>query len=123
MWLACTVGGLILIDIDMGPSVVSLTMDHGVTATDVVGAAMLLAGWWAVVVAARRWCATRRPSPRGRLLSAVALLATGVGLLVAALLTPDYAGRKFVVAGIALLTECAAAATVLAWSRVSEPSG
>jgi hypothetical protein len=123
MWLACTVLGLILIDSDMGPSVVSLTMHHGVTAADVMGAAMLLVGWWAVVVTARRWRTARLTSPRGRILSAVALLATGVGLLVAALLVPDYAGRKFVVAGIALLTECAAAATVLAWSRVIDPSG
>jgi len=123
MWLACTVFGLMLIDLDAGPSLVSLTMDHGVTAADVVGAAMLLAGWLAVLETARRWRATRVTSARGRLLSAVALLATGAGLLVAALLMPDYAGRKFVVAGIALLMECAAAATVLAWQRVRDPSG
>jgi len=123
MWLACTVFGLILIDLDIGPTVVSLTVDHGVTAADLVGAGVLLAGWWVVVVTARRWRAARLTSPRGRILSAVALLATGVGLLITALLMPDYAGRKFVVGGIALLTECAAAATVLAWSRVSDPSG
>jgi small-conductance mechanosensitive channel len=122
MWLACTVFGLILIDLDMGPGVVVLTMDHGVTGMDVVGAAMLLAGWLAVVVTARRWRARRLMSTRGRLLSTLVLSATGVTLLVAALLMPDYAGRKFVVAGIALVMECAAAATVLAWRRVSDAS-
>jgi hypothetical protein len=116
-WLACTVLGLILIDLDVGPRLVSLTMGHGVTLTDAMAAALLLAGWLAPVVTARRRPLTNRIPMPGRLLSTVASLASGASLVTAALLMPDFAGRKFVVAGFVLLVECAAAATVLAQPR------
>ena len=112
-WLACTLLGVFLIDLDSGPSLVSLTMGHGVSLIDAIGAALLLAGWSVAVMAARHPASPRFPTP-GRLPSAVALLASCVGLLTAGLLVPDFAGRKFVVAGFVLLVEGAAAATLLA---------
>jgi hypothetical protein len=120
-WLTCTILGLILVDLDAGPRLVSLTMGHGVTLTDAVAAAVLLAGWLAFVLTARRRRVTRRIPTPGPLLCATASLASGVGLVTTALLLPDYAGRKLVVAAFALLVECATAATVLAWPRFSKP--
>jgi hypothetical protein len=114
-WLACTLLGAFLIDLDSGPSLVSLTRGHGVSLVDATGAALLLAGWAAAVMIARRgvWF----PAP-GRVPSAAALLASCAGLLTAALLVPDFAGRKFVVAGFVLLVEGAAGATLLAkWQQ------
>jgi hypothetical protein len=116
VWLACTLLGAFLIDLDSGPSLVSLTMSHGLSLVDAIGAALLLAGWSAVVLTARRQAWPPFPVP-GRLSSA-ALLASCAGLLTAALLVPDFAGRKFVVAGFVLLVEGVAAATLLAaWQR------
>ena len=115
-WLLCTALGVLLIDLDSGPSLVSLTKGHGVSLVDAIGAALLLAGWSAALMIARRaW--DRLPAP-GRLPSAVALLASCAGLLTAALLVPDFSGRKFVVAGFVLLVEGAAAAALLAtWQQ------
>ena len=119
-WFACTTAGLILVDLDVGPRLASLTMDHGLTAADAVAVALLVAGWLVpVVTARRRRVACRIPTPQRRV-SAAAALAAGAGLITAALLTPDFAGRKFVVAGLALLVECAAAAAVLARPRTSD---
>jgi hypothetical protein len=72
---------------------VSLTLNHGVSLVDAIGAGLVLAGWSTVVVIARRrgWLAF--PTP-GR--------------------PASVAGRKLVVAGFVLLVEVAAAATVLA---------
>jgi hypothetical protein len=119
-WLVCTIVGLVLIDLDVGPRLVSLTMGHGITVTDAMAAGLLVAGWLAVVVTARRrpvrrWIRTPRPA-----LCAAASLAAVAGLVTTAVLMPDYAGRKVVVAGFALLVECAVAATVLAWPRFSD---
>lgn len=114
-WLACTVAGVLLIDLDAGPKLVSLTMGHGVSLLDAMGAALLVAGWSTAVLVARRDAVPLLP--RLRLLpSVVALLAACAGLLTAALLVPDFSGRKFVVAGFVLLVEGAAAATLLARS-------
>ena len=112
-WLTCTVVGVLLIDLDSGRSVVSLTMDHGVSLVDAAGAALLLAGWSTAVIVARRSAVSPFPRLR-RLPSATALLASCAGLLTAALLVPDFSGRKFVVAGFVLLVEGAAAASLLA---------
>ena len=115
LWVACTVLGVYLIDLDSGPSLVSLPNDHGVSLIDAAATALLLAGWSAAVVTTRRSEWPPFPSP-GRLASAAALVASCAGLVTAALLVPDFAGRKFVVAGLVLLVEGAAAATVLARS-------
>ena len=116
-WLACTLVGVFLIDLDSGPSLVSLTMGHGMSLVDAIGAALLLAGWSAALMTARRCASPRFPASR-RVPSAAALLASCAGLLTAALFVPDFAGRKFVVAGFVLLVEAAAAATVLAtWQQ------
>lgn len=104
---------MFLIDLDYGPSLVSLTMDHGVSLIDAMGAVLVLTGWSMAVVMARRRGWPLFPT-LGRRPSAAALLASCAGLFTAALLVPDFAGRKFVVAGFALLVEVAAAATVLA---------
>jgi hypothetical protein len=119
-WLACTILGLVLIDLDVGPRLVSLTMGHGITLTDAMAAAVLMAGWLAVVVTARRRHVRRRIRTPGPALCAAASLAAVAGLVTTAVLMPDYAGRKVVVAGFALLVECAAAATVLAWPRFGD---
>src|SRR5688500_4553661 len=113
-WLACTVLALILVDLDIGPGLVSLTMDHGLTVADAVAVALLVAGWLVPVVVARRRGAAYRIAAPGRLVSAVLALIAGAGLLTAALLVPDFTGRRFVVGAFALLVECAAAATALA---------
>jgi hypothetical protein len=112
-WLACTLLGLFLVDLDYGPSLVSLPRRHGVTLVDATGAALLLAGWSTAVMLARRraWPMFRT---LGRFPSTAALLASCAGLLTVALLVPDFAGRKFVVAGFVLLVEAAAAASALA---------
>jgi hypothetical protein len=110
VWLGCTLLGVLLIDRDSGPSLLSLPNRHGVSLLDAVGAALLLAGWAAAVRKARRegWPRFRAA---GRL-SAAVLPAVVAGLLTAALV-PDFGGRKFVVAGFLLLLEAAAAARVL----------
>ena len=113
VWLTCTLIGVLLIDLDSGPSLVSLPMGHGVSLIDATGAALLLAGWATAVIVARRAAVPLFPRPR-RLTSVAALLASCAGLLTAALLVPDFSGRKFVVAGFVLLVEGAAAASVLA---------
>ena len=87
-------------------------MDHGVSVVDAIGGALLLAGWATAVALARR-----RPwplLPPLERLATRALLASCAGLLIALLLVPDFDGRKLVVAGLILLVEAAAAATVLA---------
>lgn len=119
-WLACTALGLILIDLDVGPRLVSLTMGHGVTVTDASAVAVLVAGWLAPVVTARRRLFTYQIPASARRLSAVAALISGAALVTAAVLLPDFAGRKFVVAGSALLLECAAATTILARPRAGD---
>lgn len=113
-WLACTAAGLILVDLDVGPQLVSLTMGHGLTVTDAAAVAVLVVGWLVPVVTARRRRIAFGVSTPGRRVSGAAALAAGAALLTAALLTPDFAGRKFVVATLALLVECAAAAAVVA---------
>ena len=113
LWVVCTVLGVWLIDLDSGPSLVSLPNDHGVSLIDAAGTALLLAGWSAAVLTPRRSASLPLPTP-GRVASGAALVASCAGLVTAALLVPDFAGRKFVVAGLVLVVEGAAAATVLA---------
>ena len=115
LWVVCTALGVWLIDLDSGPSLVSLPSEHGVSLIDAAGTALLVAGWSAAVVTARSGAWPPFPAP-GRLASAAVLIASCTGLVTAALLVPDFAGRKFVVAGLVLLVEGAAAATVLARS-------
>jgi hypothetical protein len=115
-WLICTLVGGLLIDLDSGRSVVSLTMGHGVSLIDAAGAALLLAGWSMAVIVARRSAVPLLLRPRP-LPTAAALFASCAGLLIAALLVPDFSGRKFVVAGFILLVEGAAAASVLTKSE------
>jgi len=111
-WLACTVLGVFLIDLDYGPSLVSLPMHHGVSLMDAMGGAFLVAGWSTAVATARRR-ASLFNAP-GRLPSIAALVASCAGLLIAALLVPDFAGRKFVVGAFVVLVEAAAAAVAVA---------
>ena len=111
-WVVCTALGAWLIDLDSGPSLVSLPSDHGVSLIDAAGAVLLLAGWSAAVLIARHG-ASPLHTP-GRAVSAAALIASCAGLMTAALLVPDFAGRKLVVAGLVLFVEGVAAATVLA---------
>src|SRR5829696_8965156 len=120
-WLACTLVGAFLIDLDKGPSLVSLPMQHGVSLIDAMGAALLLAGWAMAVVIVRRRAWRLFPRP-GRRASRAVLLASFAGLLTAALLVPDFDGRKFVVAGFVLLVEGAAAAAVLTRSDRGPPA-
>jgi len=111
-WLAFTALGLLLINLDSGPKIVSLVSGHGLKALDVVGGAALSVGWIALVVSGRRQFAlSRAPRP---VMGNIAVLGSGFGLLATSLLAPDFSGRGFVVAGFLLVFQTAAALTVFA---------
>ncbi len=106
-WLACSVAGFLLVDLDAGPTLVSISSDVGLSVVDAVAAVMLLTAWVTPAVRARRegsW-----PRGRGRGLGPTALI---VGLLAASLLAgavfADFVGRKFAIAAAVLLVQVTA---------------
>ena len=116
-WLALTVAGLELIDLDSGPELVSLPMDHGLTVFDALGLAALLLGSVTPVVIARRRVPAHRLPVVPPLLSAAAVAGSLACLVTAALLVPDFSGRRFVVAGLVLISQCAGAVAFLTRRR------
>jgi hypothetical protein len=121
VWLACTAGGFVLIDLDVGRKLVTLTMGHGLTVVDAAGAALLVAGWLAAAGAARQRFGTNRARPSQRVAIAVVVVGLGVSVLAASTLVEDFAGRKFVIAALVLVAEVAAAAIALPVGRRAEP--
>jgi len=112
-WLACTALGLLLIDVDSGPTLVSLTSGHGLTAIDAAGVTAIIAGSAAPLLICRRELASRQVPAQRRLASGVAVVA-GVGVLAVSLLVPDFAGRKFVLATLLVMLQATAGFTAIA---------
>jgi hypothetical protein len=112
-WLACTALGLLLIDVDSGPTLVSLTSGHGLTAIDAAGVTAIIAGSAAPLLICRRELASRQVPAQRRLASGVAVVA-GVGVLAVSLLVPDFAGRKFVLATLVVMLQATAGFTAIA---------
>jgi hypothetical protein len=113
VWLACTAGGFLLIDLDVGRKLVTLTMGHGLTVVDAAGAALLVAGWLAAAGTARQRFGTRRTRPSQGVVIALVVGVLGACVLAASTFVEDFAGRKFVVAALVLVGEVAAAAVAL----------
>jgi len=103
-----------------GPVLVTITREHGVTVSDVVGFVPLSVGWlaWLVGIWRRRWRleATIKASPRAATVSAF-VGGFGVGLVTASARTSSW----WLVLGAALLILVALGA-VLIVSRRDQPA-
>jgi hypothetical protein len=111
LWLAATVAALLLVDLDLGPTLVSLPHAVGVTAADLVAVGVLLAAWVVPALAVRARLAPRsvaHPAP----LLAVLVVGLVAGALLALAVFEDVPGRKYAIGTGFLLVQVAAFAAV-----------
>ena len=88
----CCVVGLLLVDLDAGPTLWTVGSKHGVSVVDFVGIVLILTGWLGSVATVRWRVVTGLRALSPRAVACVAVAGAGAYLLVSSIFVADFTG-------------------------------